>query len=285
MLRIRWFLLIAMCIILTTCNTLNINQSKKSNLVKLYVLDCGHISASDIGVFSSNGEYDGKSHELVVTCFLVRHPKGDLLWDAGLPDSLNALPDGEETQGAKLTVPVTLNSQLTELGLAPSDIEYFAPSHSHFDHVGNARLFAGSKLIIRELELDFMFGLGQEMGLVQKELVDPLRESEKILIEGDYDVFGDGSVTIVSTPGHTPGHSVLFVQLENSGMLALTGDLYHLEESRERRITPQFNFSRPETLASMTAFENRVAQTGARVIIQHSQIDRDSLPTVPEYLD
>ena len=130
-----------------------------------------------------------------------------------------------------------------------------------------------------------MFGLGQEMGLVQKELVDPLRESEKILIEGDYDVFGDGSVTIVSTPGHTPGHSVLFVQLENSGLLALTGDLYHLEESRERRITPQFNFSRPETLASMTAFENRVAQTGARVIIQHSQIDRDSLPTVPEYLD
>ena len=283
--KLQTLISICMSILLTTCNLQSASGNRSDKVVKLYTLDCGHISADDIGIFGSEGEYDGRSHEMVVTCFLVMHPKGNLLWDAGLPDALNALPDGEEIQGGKLTVPITLVSQLSVLGMSPSDIDFFAPSHSHFDHVGNASLFANSKLLIRELELDFMFGLGQEMGLVQKELVDPLRESVTILIEGDYDVFGDGSVTIVPAPGHTPGHSVLFVNLEHSGTLALTGDLYHLEESRERRITPQFNFSKPETLASMAAFEKRVTDTGARVIIQHSQFDRDSLPTVPDYLE
>lgn len=280
--------LVVLSLLLTVCSTINlpnlpnIGSGKK---VKLYALDCGHISIPDMAVFSSEGEYDGKSHEMAVICFLIRHPKGDLIWDAGLPDAVNAFPEGQEVQGITITVPVTLSSQLSKLGITPAEIEYFSPSHSHFDHVGNAAMFAESTLLIRKSELDFMFGLGQEMGLVQKELVEPLRNSETILIESEYDVFGDGSVMILPAFGHTPGHNVLFVDLKQAGTIALTGDLYHLEESRERRIIPQFNFSKPETIDAIVAFEKRVEETQARVIIQHSQLDRDSLPTVPDYLE
>ncbi|VAW07849.1 MBL-fold metallo-hydrolase superfamily, partial [hydrothermal vent metagenome] len=103
--------------------------------------------------------------------------------------------------------------------------------------------------------------------------------------DGDYDVFGDGSVTILATPGHTPGHTSLLVNLKNSGPVLLTGDLYHLLESREKRIVPTFNTDAEETLRSMDRFEALAAETGARVVIQHVLEDMDVMPKAPEYLD
>jgi N-acyl homoserine lactone hydrolase len=78
---------------------------------------------------------------------------------------------------------------------------------------------------------------------------------QKKLLNGDYDVFGDGLVRILSTPGHTPGHQVLLVKLPSKGYVILTGDLYHLRQSRDERLVPVFNTSRAETLASIDRVE------------------------------
>lgn len=199
--------------------------------LRLYTLDCGELVA-DQTAFGSEGEYDGQTADMVVTCFLIRHPNGDLVWDAGLPDTISLLPDGQEIPGGKLTVPVTLQSQLNDLGVPPEDVEYFAFSHSHFDHVGNANLFAESTILTQQSEVDFMFGAGVEMGVVFPQLVEPLRDADIVTYDGDYDVFGDGRVTIVPATGHTPGHAVLRLDLENSGVVWLSGDLYHFERSR-----------------------------------------------------
>lgn len=252
--------------------------------LRLYTLDCGELVA-DQTAFGSEGEYDGQTADMVVTCFLIRHPNGDLVWDAGLPDTISLLPGGQEIPGGKLTVPVTLQSQLNDLGVPPEDVEYFAFSHSHFDHVGNANLFAESTILTQQSEVDFMFGAGVEMGVVFPQLVEPLRDADIVTYDGDYDVFGDGRVTIVPATGHTPGHAVLRLDLENSGVIWLSGDLYHFEQSRAEQIVPAFNFSKPDTLTTMAAIEARIEADNGRLVIQHVPAHRAKLPVLPDYLD
>jgi len=261
------------------------NSAGDDVTLQLYAMNCGHLALDDLAPFGSEGEYDGQPGELAVMCFLIRHPKGDLVWDAGLPDAINANPEGEAIEGGVLKVPVTMASQLEAIGVTIAEIEYFSVSHSHSDHVGNAGLFSESTLLIQQAEFDFMFGLGVELGLVTPELVEPMRSMETITFTDDYDVFGDGSVVIVPTPGHTPGHAVLFVDLENAGPLYLSGDLYHIARSRTERIVPTFNVSKSQTLETMEIFEARVADKGARVIIQHSMEEQARLPNIPGFLD
>ncbi len=262
----------------------SVDVASAADTLKLYTLDCGELDA-DQTPFASEGEYDGQTASMVVTCFLIRHPDGDLVWDAGLPDAISLLPDGQEIPGGKMTVPTTLQSQLVDLGVPPADVEYFAFSHSHFDHVGNANLFVDSTILANEAEVDFMYGAGPESGVVFPDLVEPMRDATVVTYTEDYDVFGDGRVTIVPAPGHTPGHGVLRLDLENEGIVWLSGDLYHFIQSREEQIVPAFNFSKPDTLAAMTAIEARIEADNGRLIIQHVPEHRAELPALPGYLD
>ena len=252
--------------------------------VRLYTLDCGELAA-DKSPFGDEGEYDGQTADMVVTCFLIRHPNGDLVWDAGLPDAISLLPGGQEIPGGTLTVPVTLQSQLNDLGVPPEEVEFFAFSHSHFDHVGNANLFTASTILTHQDEVDFMFGAGIEMGIVFADLVEPMRDADIQTYDGDYDVFGDGSVTIVPAGGHTPGHAVLRLDLQNAGVIWLSGDLYHFEQSRAEKIVPAFNFSKPDTLKAMAAIETRIEADDGRLVIQHVPEHRAQLPALPGFLD
>ena len=111
-----------------------------------------------------------------------------------------------------------------------------------------------------------------------------LEQAETVLISEDHDVFGEGSVQIIQSPGHTPGHTVLLVRLVDGGPILLSGDLWHLAESRAHRRVPIFNTDRAQTLASMAKVEALVAETGARVIIQHAADDIATLPRFPDYL-
>lgn len=253
--------------------------------IRLYAFDCGRIDMLDLAIFSRNGEYEGRQNKAADTCYLVRHPNGDLMWDAGLPDAIHEQEGGVTNGPFHIEVPTTLASQLAAAGVSPADIDYFSISHSHFDHVGNAGLFAGSTFLIDGDERAYMFRDEARNDPQQFSLVAPLEEAKTQEIDGDYDVFGDGSVVILDMPGHTPGHKSLLVHLANTGPVMLTGDLYHLIESREKRIMPVFNTSEEDTFASMDRFEAIAAEKGARVIIQHSLEHTSALPKSPDYLD
>lgn len=258
--------------------------TEEAAAIRLYVLDCGHFEVSDMAPFDRDGAYDGQPGEVADTCYLIRHPSGDLLWDTGIPDAINAEPDGVTDPPFHLTMPKTLKSQLAELGLAPEDIELLSLSHSHFDHVGNANDYAGSTWLVESAERAFMFN-DEAAARDGFNSYKALENSDTVEFDGDWDVFGDGSVRIISTPGHTPGHASLLVNLRNSGPILLTGDLYHLTESREHRRIPAFNTDPEETLRSMDKFEALASKTGARVIIQHEPDDIAGLPKSPDYLD
>jgi N-acyl homoserine lactone hydrolase len=253
--------------------------------IKLYGFDVGHMVFNDMGMFSDTGEGAGQPGNVVATCFLVRHPKGDLLWDTGLPDALADKPGGLDAPGGigHMTVPTRLIDQLKTVGIAPSEIEFLAFSHMHPDHTGNANLFEkGPTWLLNQLEVNY--------ALASPAHADPssfsaYKTAKKQMIEGDHDVFGDGTVRILATPGHTPGHQVLEVRLAKAGTIVLSGDLYHSRRNERDKLIPAFNFSRAETLASFDRVSRILKNTHGRLIIQHAPEDLAAFPKAPKYLE
>jgi N-acyl homoserine lactone hydrolase len=253
--------------------------------LRLYVLDCGHATFKDMGGFSDTGEYDGLAGEIAVPCFLIRHPKGDLLWDAGLGDHYNYPKEGSDAApGVHVTVPVTLLAQLQSLDLAPKNINFIAFSHLHWDHTGNANEFPDAVWLMNKTELAAALTLPPPGGVLP-ETWNVYKNAKTETIEGDYDVFGDGTVMILRTPGHTPGHQVLKLTLKKSGTVILSGDLYHLRGNRVFKRVPVYNANRADTLASMNRVEAILKNTHGRLILQHDPREFQALPMPPAYLD
>jgi glyoxylase-like metal-dependent hydrolase (beta-lactamase superfamily II) len=249
----------------------------------LHVLDCGSITLSDQSQMSP-GVGVGQRLDLTVTCYVIDHPRGTLLWNSGLPDALAQQPDGLRGQLYHVRVSQTLVSQLEKLGMTPDSIDYIALSHLHFDHTGNANLFNRATWLIQQPEFEAAFSdRASQMGF-DRTMYDSLRNNTVQQLTGDHDVFGDSSVVILSTPGHTIGHQSLMVRLANSGTLILSGDLWHFRGNRARRGVPSFNFDKDQTLASMDRVEQLLRQHQARLIIEHDPQDVNALGARPASL-
>lgn len=252
--------------------------------IRVYVLDCGRIDARDMGMFDDSGALDRKPGMMSVPCFLIRHPKGILLWETGLGDAIADRPDGVDfAPGVHGSVRTRLVDQLKVLGLKPSGIGYVAFSHWHIDHTGNANLFGRATWILQRRELTAATG-PTPPPFESLAPVTAYRNAKVRLVDGDADVFGDGSVQLLLLPGHTPGHQALQLRLSQAGAVLLSGDLYHSREARRLRRVPKVNVDRAATLASMDRFEVIAARTHARVVIQHDPRDVALLPHFPAYL-
>jgi N-acyl homoserine lactone hydrolase len=210
-------------------------QSGKSGIEKLYILNCGEGVAGDISRWSP-GVNEGKSMDFVDNCYLIKHAQGWFLWDTGIPDAVAAMPNGLAPADPKAVLwhrPKTLAAQLDALGVKPADIKAMAVSHTHPDHIGNVEMFPTAMLYVQKAEYDWP-------GANNAPRFKPEHPVTKL--EGDRDVFGDGSVTILSTPGHTPGHQSLLVKLQNTGAVVLSGDAVHFMSNWENRGVPVKQF-------------------------------------------
>ena len=254
-------------------------EQPKVAALEVDVLDCGTIEVSDLDAFSTAGDYAGQADTFTDSCFLVKHPDGTLLWDLGLPGILTMA--GPQTQQIfTVSLDKTLTEQFEERGMTAADIDYVSISHSHFDHIGQADQVQGATWLVNDSELAAMFpaeGDDTEIAPDQKALFTLFEPMEQQVFSGELDVFGDGSVVIFETPGHTPGHTALQLMMPETGPVLLTGDLYHRAESRELKRVPRFNFDEEMTQASMAAFEARAEALGARIIIQHEPADIEAL--------
>jgi len=112
-----------------------------------------------------------------------------------------------------------------------------------------------------------------------------LESSKTVLLEGDRDVFGDGTVVLKSTPGHTPGHQSLFVKLAKTGPVLLTGDLYHYAAEKTMNTVPVRDYNREQTAASRAAIDAFLASAGAQLWIQHDIQKNATLKHAPQYYD
>lgn len=255
--------------------------------IRLYTLDCGQISVSDANKFSDTQGYDGQTLDLPIPCYVITHGDKALLWDAGVAAHFaKAGKAGVTIDWYTTRLDETLVQQLKRIGMRPEDIDFLAVSHVHFDHMGQAAAVPEAHLLIGAADFELLFSGRAPKEAFDPDLLRPWADSDnKTLIMGDHDVFGDGRVMILSAPGHTPGHQVLLVELENAGLVMLSGDLYHFQENRLHRRMPDFNTSRADTLASMDRIEAYLKNVGARLIIQHDRPTYDAMPKAPAYLD
>ena len=198
--------------------------------VRLYILDCGDITG--VGEVQFGFKPGTLADTRMVTpCYLIVHPRGTLMWDTGeIPD---ADFKGNPTKAGAFTITRPLLPQLAALGYTPADITYLALSHYHGDHVANANSFAGSTWIVQDVEKAAMFakqdGKAKGSNAPNPAFFGKLANSKTILLHSeDHDVFGDGTVVIKFTPGHTPGHQSLFLKLAKTGPIVLSGDLVSL---------------------------------------------------------
>jgi glyoxylase-like metal-dependent hydrolase (beta-lactamase superfamily II) len=257
---------------------------------KLYRLDCGHSLANDESVWTP-GENVGRSIEFSSTCWLIKRGSEWVLWDTGVPQATLNDPKGWSTLPKLIVYHLdkTITGQLAEVGLKTSDITYVALSHTHGDHIGNVALFPNSTILIQRVEYSWISSPdGPNDNVNQlKALARSLMGAPKQLrlLDGDTDVFGDGSVTLISTPGHTPGSQSLLVHLKNSGFIILSGDVVHLERNFEKDIVPSLNTDKAASIASMDRVRRMVATYQAKLFINHDKAQSDTLRLLPAFYD
>jgi N-acyl homoserine lactone hydrolase len=248
----------------------------QTGVERLYILNCGEGIAGDISRWS--GTDAGKSMPFADSCYLIKHRQGWLLWDTGLADAVAAMPDGlrpADPRAIHWFRPKTLAAQLDQLGVKPSEIRFVAVSHSHPDHIGNVEMFPQSMLLVQKAEYDVPAGTPPKFK----------PEHPVTKLEGDRDVFGDGSVTIVSTPGHTAGHQSLLVKLPRTGAVLLTGDAVHFRDNWDHRRVPSINFNKEQTSASLQRMADILAREHAQLWINHDKAQRDGQKLSPQYYD
>ncbi|HEY0800083.1 MAG TPA: N-acyl homoserine lactonase family protein [Steroidobacteraceae bacterium] len=238
--------------------------------------DCGKTTTlSDVGRFSDVSAFKGLNIQLTYSCYLVKHGNDYLVWDTGNPAATGGTP-------APTAPKSSLVEQLAQLHLKPEQITFVGISHYHGDHVGQVASFPQATLLIGKGDWDALNDPKPNAGVNPANFAHWISGGGKIEpVSGDKDVFGDGSVIMLNTPGHTPGHHSLLVKLKDKGNVLISGDLAHFRENYDSNGVPTFNTNRADTLASLDRFKQLAKNLNATVIIQHDARDIEKLPVFP----
>ncbi len=235
--------------------------------------DCGTPQApTEVNLrFSDTYAFDDLKVQFVFSCYLIKHGNNYMLWDTG--HSMTA---------PNVAPKISMVDQLAKLGVKPEQIQYVGISHYHGDHTGQVASFPQATLLIGQGDWDAITAPKPAAGVNAPPFAHWISGGGKVEpLPADKDVFGDGSVVILNTPGHTPGHHSLLVKLREKGNFLITGDLVHFHENYNSNGVPWFNVSRADTLASIDRFKKLAQTFRATVIIQHDARDIGKLPAFP----
>lgn len=222
--------------------------------------------------------------------YLIEHERGLVLFDTNLdPDAVED-PEGEYgpvATGFGLDFPAekAVDQQVIAAGFQPTDVEHLLLSHVHFDHTGGISRFPNAKIVLGEREMAFSsWPTGANEGFFRDKDLAPLRSRSRDILEVpvgvDHDVFGDGSVVLLSTPGHTPGHLSLLVRLEHGNYL-LVADATHARDALEKEIICPSDVDTVSAVRSMKRLKLLRASLDAKVLIAHDPADRTEYPVAP----
>lgn len=240
--------------------------------VSLARLDCGN-GFNDARRFSDTFAYSDPKKPFTFSCYVVKHGDDYMVWDTGyLPGSNPNAPK------------VSLGEQLAQLKIRPEQVKYVGISHYHADHSSQLDTVPNATLLIGQREWEAITAPKPAPGVNVAGFKHWIGGGGKIEPQAaDKDVFGDGTVTILRTPGHTPGHQSLLVRLKEKGPVVLMGDAAHFHENYESNGVPGFNYDRAETLASLDRIKKIEHNLKATIIIQHDPRDIGKLPPFPQW--
>ena len=250
--------------------------------MKLWRLECGQFE-TNASTFDDKATKPGPRKMFSNGCYLIRHGKNLMLWDAGFGTGLLGARISH-TAPVSPTLRLSLVRQLKQLGFAPDNVTIMGLSHYHSDHMGQAASFPHARLMIGKADAEAMRHEPYPFFVDPKPVEHWLSEGGVLdEIEGDRDVFGDGSVTMIALPGHSPGNHGLLVRLPKSGVVLLSGDAEHFTGQAAEGAVPPVNSDRAATIASYHRIDQLLAETHGRLIIQHEPADIAELPAFPAY--
>lgn len=248
---------------------------------RLYLLNGGFAIAPDKSVYTP-GKWKGEQITLCCHAYLMKRQEEWILWDTGIEDDIIHEPGGKViAHNIRGIVVRTIRSQLAEIGIAPEAISKVILSHAHFDHVGNAKLFPKATWYIEYREHEAMFGLYYAKYGYLPSLYETLKGAKVKLMKGDYDLYGDGSIKVISTPGHCS----LLVRLPKTGPVMLAGDVAHFTYNLEHHQVPSMNSDYTESLNSMKRVEEIVQEEKARLWLNHDISQMATLSQAPSFLE
>lgn len=246
-------------------------------MISVHAMTCGWMTMD----FGSMLEGETGKIRIPVPSFLIRHPRGLVLYDTGLHKSMQSAPDDRLGVLAPMfdihyEAHEDVASRLAALGVDVDDITWLVNSHLHFDHCGGNDAIPNAPIVVQKQELAAAKDpdIAGRIGFFNQ---DWDHGHDFVLADGEYDIFGDGSVVCIPTPGHTPGHQSLQVT-SDEGVVVLTGDACYLRKTIEDMHLPALAFSREQMLDSLKRLK-QLEQRGARLIYGH---DPELWQTLPE---
>ncbi|MCW5623693.1 MAG: N-acyl homoserine lactonase family protein [Burkholderiales bacterium] len=266
--------------------------------IKLYAFSSGALTLGK-GILQNLAPLDPPI-QVPVGFYVIKHPKGNVLFDTGNNDKIITDPSywGGAFDALKPvnTPDVAIDVQLKKIGLTPDDIKYVVPSHLHLDHGGNVGKFPKSTIVVQKSEIQNAFWPEQGTGgpyIVGD--VMPLRApgsnypnaQDMIQLKGDKDLFGDGTIIIKRWVAHTPGSQMATVKLKNTGLIVLTGDNVYFRENVEKSLPPNLVLAYSPT-GFFTAYEwirQLMATQKADYFTAHDPDAFKAMKKAPEYYD
>ncbi|MBL6952545.1 MAG: N-acyl homoserine lactonase family protein [Alphaproteobacteria bacterium] len=247
--------------------------------VRLFAMTCGWLT------MPMRNFLDGEEGEIriPVPAYLIDHPKGQALFDSGLHTNMQNPTEKRALGLAKYFKPEfkageELGARLERCDVDVSKVRYLINSHLHFDHAGGNFQVKNAQLVVQQRE----WAAAHDADLMQSNgfaLEDYDHGHDMNLVDGEHDLFGDGSVVCIPTYGHTPGHQSLKVRL-GSGDVLLAGDACYLRQTLENLHLPKVLHDADQMLESLHRI--RALQTaGARIFYGHDPEFWETMPQAP----
>jgi glyoxylase-like metal-dependent hydrolase (beta-lactamase superfamily II) len=253
--------------------------------MKMHILSGGRLRMRR-GVFHPDATAD-ETIDLPVSCYLLRHPQGNVLFDTGCHPQTGTDPVAR--WGGVTRVLTALHGprdnvvdQLDLAGLRADDIDLVVNSHLHTDHCGCNEFFRRATMVCHAKELETAHGeLGGKLGMSRQDWNHAMPFQT---FEGQHDLFGDGRIVLLSMPGHTPGMCCARVQLERSGSFLLASDAVALKANLDADVHPRQTWNHDIASSSMDEVR-RIGESGTTVIFGHDDAQWQTLRKGREHYD
>lgn len=259
--------------------------------MRLYMFEAG-VLKSQKHYFTLN-QGVGETFDVPVPFFLIDHPQGKVLFDTG--NAFETVNNKHEHWGGIVAAydPVMTEDQwcvnaIKKIGVNPEEIKYVILSHLHLDHAGGVGHFPNARYVVQRDELHFAYVPDPYMKLayIRKDFD---KDVDWLILEGwkdnGFDLFGDGSIIIYFTPGHTPGHQSILVNLPNSGPMFFAADSCYTQANLQDGTLPGLMWNAAETVRSVDFMRHMADTRGATIVTGHDPTAWKSVKQAPEYYD